>query len=302
MAWLALPTGWIPDPPDRRDFRPGDERLKKVLRPSKATAQLLTKTAPALPSSIDLTQWFPPIDSQVPFASCTASAAAGILGFFERKAFSHTVIPSRMFLYKVERNLLHQTGDTGAFLRIAMKALRAFGMPPEEFWPFDPRLLDVEPSPFHYAFASNYKAVSYFRLDPAGTTGDELLTSIKTTLSGSLPIMFGLALYPSFEQAVAGKIPLPFAWERAVVLHALVACGFDDAQEITGRDAATGRVQTTRGAVRIRNSWGTTWGDGGYGWLPYDYIRRGLTSDWWSLMKADYLDTGEFGPGTAPEQ
>ena len=27
MSWLALPTGWIPDPPDKRDFHPGDERL-----------------------------------------------------------------------------------------------------------------------------------------------------------------------------------------------------------------------------------------------------------------------------------
>lgn len=294
MSWLSLPTGWIPDPQDRRDFVPGDERLRKQ--------KTLVEAAARVPPSIDLTRWFPPVDSQLPLSSCTASAAAGILGYFEKKAFGHDVIASRMFLYKVERNLLGQTGDTGAFLRIAMKALRAFGVPPEESWPFDVDLLDVEPAPFHYAYASNYKAVSYFRLDPPGTSGDALLERIKSSLASSIPAMFGLALYPSFELAGNGRIPLPFAWETPSVLHALVAAGYDDAVEISAINPRTGFLQTSRGAIRVRNSWGTAWGERGYGWLPYDYVRRGLTSDWWSLTKADYLDTGEFGPGTAPER
>jgi C1A family cysteine protease len=35
----------------------------------------------------------------------------------------------------------------------------------------------------------------------------------------------------------------------------------------------------------IRNSWGTGWGIAGYGWLPYDYVLKGLATDWWSLIK-----------------
>ena len=49
----------------------------------------------------------------------------------------------------------------------------------------------------------------------------------------------------------------------------------------------------------IRNSWGTAWGQGGYGWLPYDYITKGLTADWWSLLKAEWLATGAFGAGAS---
>ena len=82
----------------------------------------------------------------------------------------------------------------------------------------------------------------------------------------------------------------------------VVVTGYDDSIVIRSTDPFSRQVVVSRGAFRVRNSWGTTWGQSGYGWLPYDYVRAGLTSDWWSLTKAEYLDTGEFGPGTAPER
>jgi len=29
----------------------------------------------------------------------------------------------------------------------------------------------------------------------------------------------------------------------------------------------------------IRNSWNTGWRDAGYGWLPYEYVLKGLAED-----------------------
>ena len=108
-----------------------------------------------------------------------------------------------------------------------------------------------------------------------------------------------LVLFSSFSSAIDGEIPMPGPFDTNVALHALVAAGYDDEKTIAHFDPTTGRTAISGGALRVRNSWGTQWGDGGYGWLPYDYVRAGLTSDWWCLVRADYLDIGTFSPQSA---
>jgi C1A family cysteine protease len=199
---------------------------------------------------------------------------------------------SRLFLYKVTRNLLHLTGDTGAYLRTAMGAMTLFGVPPTEYWPYDPVRFDEEPPAFCYAFAQNYQAIQFFRLDPYGTSKDVLLSRIKLFLKAGLPSMFGFTVFSSIWDAEdTGKIPFPSPGDRREGGHAVVAVGYDDKLKVKH---SSPQGKETKGAFLIRNSWGEKWGESGYGWLPYDYVSYGLAVDWWSLVKSEWIDTGEF--------
>src|SRR5512133_3979019 len=203
--------GWLPDYPDFRDYTVENEAVKSML--AQAGAEKTVNAS--LPATTDLRAWCSPIEDQGSIGSCTANAGVGMVEYFERKAFGKHIDGSRLFLYKVTRTLLHSTGDTGAFLRTTMGAMVLFGIPPEEYWPYVVADYEKEPSGFCFAFAQNYKTISYYRLDPPGTSAAVLLNRIKTNLAAGLPSMFGFTVYNSYTQSgKTGKIPYPTVGEK----------------------------------------------------------------------------------------
>lgn len=271
-------TGWQRDLPDIRDYSPDSDAIRAVLGKSKA----LRPPKAGAPASVDLSAWCSPIEDQGSLGSCTANAGVGLMEYYENRAFGRFIDASRLFLYKTTRNLLGWTGDTGAWLRTTMKAMVLFGAPPESYWPYVIEDYEKEPDAFHYSFAGNYKALRYYRLDQPGTSGSALLKRAKSFLAAGYPSMFGFTVYNFGNDK--GEIAFPGPHDTTQGGHAVVAIGYDDKRKIGAH----------KGALKIRNSWGTGWGEDGYGWLPYAYVEEGLAVDFWSLFKKAYVDTGKF--------
>lgn len=273
--------GWLPDYPDIRDYTLQHKAIQLMLKESK----VVKAPAATPPSAVDLRQWCSPVEDQRELGSCTAQAGVGLVEYYERRAFGKHLDASRLFLYKVTRNLLHWTGDTGAFMRTTLKALVLFGVPPEEYWPYEVGRFEDEPPPFCYVFAQNYQAVRYLRLDPPGTKSEELLGRVKHSLANGYACAFGFTVYSSISEASqTGEIPFPEPGERVEGGHAVMAVGYDNAK----------KIDKQKGALLIRNSWGTGWGQKGYGWLPYAYVEAGIAEDFWTLLKQEWIDTRHF--------
>ena len=89
---------------------------------------------------------------------------------------------------------------------------------------------------------------------------------MKGCLNEGFPFVFGFTVFPSFESdevAGNGEVPMPGAGEQTLGGHAVMAVGYDDQKQ----------------AFIVRNSWGPTWGLGGYCYMPYAYLLDDNLSD-----------------------
>lgn len=240
--------GWAPDIPDIRDhlFAP---------RPS----------AKARPKQVDLRPGCSPVEDQGDLGSCTGNAIVGALEYLERKTGKRDDL-SRLFIYYQERAIEHSIKyDSGAMIRDGVKACHKVGVCTEKLWPYLPAKFASKPKPAAYTDASNRKISEYLRVGS--------LNGMLEQLADGYPVVFGFSVYESFESnkvARTGSAHMPVSGEPLVGGHAVLAVGYDDTQR----------------RILARNSWGASWGMGGYFTLPYAYLDdRNLSDDFWTIRK-----------------
>lgn len=269
--------GWRKDLPDHRDLDINHNEIKPFLVEKELPESHIIPVLPA-------------IKDQKSLGSCTANAGTymhetfAMVAALEEKNGSMFPDPlSRLFLYKVTRKLMGLEGDTGAYLRDTMKAMVLFGVPPEIFWPYKIQDLDKEPTAFEYSIAQNFQSLKYYKLDPFKKDPEKIIESIKFNIASNRACMFGFVVYSNMDNNT-GEIPMPDSNSSRRGGHAMSAVGYDDKK----------KVGKSIGAFRDANSWGTNAGEDGFYWLPYDYVREGLASDFWTLFSAEWVKLSVF--------
>ena len=252
MPYKIQRYGWIHDLPDQRDYL--------YAAPVMAVE--------ALPASVDLRPQCPPVYDQGQLGSCTGNAIAGAIQFAQMKErLAQTFTPSRLFIYYNERAMEGTVGsDSGAQIRDGIKSVAKLGACPESMWPYDITKFTDKPPAADYTAAAQHKVKTYSRLTQS-------LVLMKGCVASGYPYVFGFTVYESFESpevAKSGDVPMPKANDQPVGGHAVVAVGYDDAQQ----------------KFIVRNSWGSGWGLAGYFLIPYAYLTQAspaLASDFWTI-------------------
>lgn len=244
--------GWLPDHPDIRD---------KVTRFAAPVHAHFT-----LPPHVDLRDKMPAVYDQGALGSCTANAIAAAIEYERaRQGSSDDFTPSRLFVYYNERVMEGTVAsDAGAMIRNGIKSVARLGDCPEEQWPYDPDVFAEQPPQDVYDAALHYRTVDYWRVPRD-------INQMRGCLAAGFPFVFGFSVYESFESdavAETGIVDLPKPSEQMLGGHAVLAVGYDDAQQ----------------RVTVRNSWGATWGDKGYFYLPYAFLLNDdLSEDFWTI-------------------
>lgn len=209
-------------------------------------------------TDIDLRPLCPDVRDQsyegacVGFATTTAALFAILRAQRDNLWQGVAEVLSPQWTYWRTRANFGMTGqDSGCSIHDALRMARTAGLAPERLYPYDPSAFAATPPPAVAQAASGLVIVNSEQLS---ADADTLLA----TLAMGFPLVFGITVYPSFEQSRDGRIVLPRDNEEARGGHALVGVG--------------AYVENGERRIRFQNSWGTGWGDAGYGSLPVNYL------------------------------
>ena len=239
--------GWVKDCLDHRD------KMYKV------EASVIPEAK--LPDAVDLRSNIIKVYNQGSLGSCTAQAIAGGISYIQ-----NNFLASRLFIYYNER-VIEETvrEDSGAQIRDGIKTIAREGVCPEHMWKYIVSNFDIKPNKICYREAKKDVISSYLRI----TT----LNQMKSCLAQGYPFVFGFSVYESFESeetAKTGIVCMPKDNDNLVGGHAVLGVGYDDKKK----------------AIIVKNSWGKSWGEAGYFYMPYDYISNpNLASDFWTIRK-----------------
>jgi hypothetical protein len=225
--------------------------------------------APAqLPPKADMREAWWTIGDQRTTGSCVGWATADSVlrwHFVKEGRISTNQLLSVRFAWMASKEtdeyVTHPTSfieKDGTSLKSALDVARKYGCVLTDMMPFLPVVLSDLSVPAFYAIAANMKIASYFNL---GVPALERTVIWKTWLATKGPILTRLGVDQTWDNAALtnGKLDV-YKPNTVRGGHAVAIVGY---------------TKTNR--FIVRNSWGTTWGDKGFGYASLQYAEKAFT-------------------------
>lgn len=217
---------------------------------------------------VDLRPFCPKPRNQGNISSCTGWAtgyAAMSISYAvkngwenDRKTATDSAFSS-LFLYNQVRS---DTADCmeGSHIDAALRFLEDNGNVRSRDYDIKVTACKRKPTPEEKEWAKAYRIKDWMRLFGSKDPSRVKIDKTKLSLAAHKPVIVGMKLRNNFLKLnTDNKYWLPMLGDTTQAFaHAMTVVGFDDG----------------KGAFEVMNSWGETWGNGGFCWVKYDDYAR----------------------------
>lgn len=221
-----------------------------------------------LPATLDNRAICSPVRNQGSRGTCVAHATLGVKEIFDKANLSEEYLFKR--IKEIDAQDYGYDGY-GAYMRSGAKAIERWGACTEDSLPYDGSQPEsywqqVQTTDDMDVEAQLFKAKAYASVPVR-------IDDIKRAVLNHKAVLGGFMLHESYRQAKTngGYLPLPKIGEKKIGGHAMTVVGWTSDHFI------------------LKNSWGTSWGDSGYLYCPFSFIRSGHAYSFWSLVDLDKL-------------
>ena len=234
------------------NFYTGMEFNEEAYNATPAPPLMLSREYSAMPRTYSLKKYCPTPKNQGQQGSCvgwSSAYAARTILYAKRKSMTNTAaITSIAFSPSYVYNQIKLSSDctSGSYVNSAMEVLNNQGSPKLADHPYacNQTITSTDKNK-----ASKYKIKTYRRLS---NTGASTIDAVQKSISEGNPVVIGMSVYSSFSYSKGVWSGVRDNFRGG---HAMTIIGYDD--------------NKYGGAFELMNSWGATWGNGGFIWVKY---------------------------------
>lgn len=245
-----------------------------------------------VPSKVDLSPQMPPVGNQNPQNSCVAWATTYACRSYYEKInknysyykngqvdYSHILSPSYVY------NQINNGQNRGTLFKDAFKIMIDEGACTYKSMPYRPRDWVSTPNATQEKEAQKFKIETYRRVN---LKNGAAITSIQAELIAKNPVIVASLYDKSYYNSGFNAQGTDYVWRSVGNIdyrmgHAILIVGYDD----------------TKKAFKFMNSWGTRWGNKGYGWISYSIVDRVIREAY--ILKPKYTSSTTTDNTPTPE-